>query len=128
MLQIPRKQVVEKASRALEREAIEMDKKNRTYTLLEDSESDGDAGVEKPKRKSKIKDKTTKRRHIRQKKDSSSEDESPKRYFASFYGLHCCLHCNNSFIHLLSIPPSSCTQLEGSYIAYSSCYRAKTVH
>lgn len=100
MLQIPRKQVVEKASRALEREAIEMDKKNRTYTLLEDSESDEDAGVEKHKRKSKIKDKATKRKHIRQKKDSSSEDESAKRYFAYFYGLQCCLHGNNSFIRV----------------------------
>lgn len=81
LLQIPRKQVVEKASRALEREAIEMDKKNRTYTLLEDSESEEDVDVEKHKRKSKAKDKTTKRKHIRQKKDSSSEDEAPKRYF-----------------------------------------------
>lgn len=86
VLQIPRKQVVEKASRALEREAIEMDKKNRTYTLLEDSESDGDAGIEKHKRNTKIKDKATKRKHIRQKKDSSSEDESPKRYFTYFMG------------------------------------------
>lgn len=84
MLQIPRKQIVEKASRALEREAIEMDRKNRTYTLLEDSESDEDTVLEKHKQKSKIKDKSTKRKHIRQKKDSSSEDESPERYFTHF--------------------------------------------
>lgn len=110
MLQIPRKQVVEKASRALEREAIEMDKKNRTYTLLEDSESDGDSAVEKYKQKSKSKDKVTKRKHIRQKKDSSSEDEAPKRYFTYFYWLQCHLHNNISFIHVFSIPTSCCTQ------------------
>lgn len=80
---VPRKQVVEKASRALEREAIEMDRRNRTYTLLEDSESDGDAGrieEHRGKKKTKHKDKATKRKHIRQKKesDSSSEDEPPK--------------------------------------------------
>ncbi|KAG7216551.1 hypothetical protein INR49_002038 [Caranx melampygus] len=70
---IPRKQVVEKASRVIERQAIEMERKNRTYTLLEDSDSDGDAVMEKQKGK--------KRKHIRQKKesDSSSEDEAPKR-------------------------------------------------
>lgn len=84
-----------------------MDKKNRTYTLLEDSESDGDAVVEKHKQKSKIKDKATKRKHIRQKKDSSSEDESPKRYCTYLYGLQCCLHSNISFIHLLyPLPPA----------------------
>ncbi|XP_070768511.1 pre-mRNA-splicing factor ATP-dependent RNA helicase DHX16 [Enoplosus armatus] len=79
---IPRKQVVEKPSRAMEREAIEMDRKNRTYTLLEDSDSDGDAVKEKQKgkKKSKDKDRNT-RKHIRQKKESesSSEDEASKR-------------------------------------------------
>ncbi|TKS82481.1 putative pre-mRNA-splicing factor ATP-dependent RNA helicase DHX16 [Collichthys lucidus] len=80
---IPRKQVVEKPSRAMEREAIEMDRKNRTYTLLEDSDSDGDDVKEKQKgkKKSKDKDRGNKRKHIRQKKasESSSEDEAPKR-------------------------------------------------
>lgn len=80
---IPRKQVVEKPARAMEREAIEMDRKNRTYTLLEDSDSDGDAVMEKQKgkKKSKDKDRGNKRKHIRQKKESesSSEDEAPKR-------------------------------------------------
>uniref|UniRef100_A0A3B4TTB9 RNA helicase n=1 Tax=Seriola dumerili TaxID=41447 RepID=A0A3B4TTB9_SERDU len=80
---IPRKQVVEKASRAMEREAIEMDKKNRTYTLLEDSDSDEDTVQEKQKgkKKSKDKDRGNKRKHIRRKKESesSSEDEAPKR-------------------------------------------------
>lgn len=80
---IPRKQVIEKPSRAIEREAIEMDRKNRTYTLLEDSDSDGDAVKEKQKgkKKSKDKDRGNKRKHIRQKKvsESSSEEETPKR-------------------------------------------------
>ncbi|XP_035528661.1 pre-mRNA-splicing factor ATP-dependent RNA helicase DHX16 [Morone saxatilis] len=79
---IPRKQVVEKPSRAMEREAIEMDRRNRTYTLLDDSESDGDSVREKQKgkKKSKDKDRGNKRKHIRQKKESesSSEDEAAK--------------------------------------------------
>ncbi|KAI3361314.1 hypothetical protein L3Q82_013498, partial [Scortum barcoo] len=80
---IPCKQVIEKPAREMERQAIEMERKNRTYTLLEDSDSDGDAVREKQKgkKKSKDKDKGSKRRHIRQKKESesSSEDEEPKR-------------------------------------------------
>lgn len=132
MLQVPRKQVVEKASRALEREAIEMDRRNRTYTLLEDSESDGDAGrieEHRGKKKTKHKDKATKRKHIRQKKesDSSSEDEPPKRYFSSFYRLQCHLHNINSLItpsifytyFLLQ------SELQGSALAYPSCHGAK---
>uniref|UniRef100_A0A8D3D4V4 Pre-mRNA-splicing factor ATP-dependent RNA helicase DHX16 n=1 Tax=Scophthalmus maximus TaxID=52904 RepID=A0A8D3D4V4_SCOMX len=81
--QIPRKQVVEKASRAIEREAIEMDRKNRTYTLLEDSDSEGDAVTEKPKGNKKSKDSGNKRKHIRRKKESesTSEDEAPKSFF-----------------------------------------------
>ncbi|KAF3692264.1 putative pre-mRNA-splicing factor ATP-dependent RNA helicase DHX16 [Channa argus] len=79
---IPRKPVVEKPSRELERQAIEMERKNRTYTLLEDSDSDGDVkGKQKEKKKSKDKDRGNKRKHIRQKKqsESSSEDEVPNR-------------------------------------------------
>ncbi|KAM7421405.1 hypothetical protein PAMA_015503 [Pampus argenteus] len=77
---IPRKQVVEKPARAIEREAIEMDRKNRTYTLLEDSDSDGDAVRDKQKGKKKSKDRGNKRKHIRQKKksESSSEEEVPE--------------------------------------------------
>uniref|UniRef100_A0A7N5ZY69 RNA helicase n=1 Tax=Anabas testudineus TaxID=64144 RepID=A0A7N5ZY69_ANATE len=74
---IPHKQVVEKASRAIERQAIEMERKNRTYTLLEDSDSDGDLVKEKQKgkKKSKDKDRENKRKHIRQKKESESSKE-----------------------------------------------------
>uniref|UniRef100_A0A3P8PGJ2 RNA helicase n=1 Tax=Astatotilapia calliptera TaxID=8154 RepID=A0A3P8PGJ2_ASTCA len=77
---VPHKQVVEKPSRAVERQAIEMERKNRTYTLLEDSDdADEDAAREKQKGKKKSKDKErgNKRKHIRQKKgsESSSEEE-----------------------------------------------------
>lgn len=78
MLKVPRKQVIEKPSRALEREAIEMERKNRLYTLVE-SDSDEDAGREKKKERKR--DREKKRKHIRQKKDSesSSDNEAPKR-------------------------------------------------
>lgn len=80
-VQIPRKLVVEKESRVAERQAIEMDRKNRTYTLLEDSDSDQGDVREKQKVKKKSKDKPNKRSHIRLKKESqsSSEDETTKR-------------------------------------------------
>ncbi|XP_029927881.1 pre-mRNA-splicing factor ATP-dependent RNA helicase DHX16 [Myripristis murdjan] len=80
---VPHQQVVEKQSRVIERQAIEMERKNRTYTLLEDSDSDGEVVREKErgKKKSKDKDRGNKRKHIRQKKESesSSEEESQKR-------------------------------------------------
>ncbi|XP_037532031.1 pre-mRNA-splicing factor ATP-dependent RNA helicase DHX16 [Nematolebias whitei] len=80
---IPRRQAVEKPSRAMERQAIEMDRKNRTYTLLEDSDSCEEAVGEKQKGKKKSKEKArgNKKKHIRQKKasESSSEDEPSKR-------------------------------------------------
>ncbi|XP_053743241.1 pre-mRNA-splicing factor ATP-dependent RNA helicase DHX16 [Synchiropus splendidus] len=78
---IPRKQVVEKPSRALERQAIEMDRKNRTYTLLEDSDSEDETLRERQKGKRKETEKRNKRKHLRQKKESesSSEEELPKK-------------------------------------------------
>ncbi|XP_072249637.1 pre-mRNA-splicing factor ATP-dependent RNA helicase DHX16 [Leuresthes tenuis] len=78
---IPRKEVAEKPARALERQAIEMDRKNRTYTLLEDSDSGEEAVKEKQKGKKKSKEKGNNRKHIRQKRgsESSSEDEASKR-------------------------------------------------
>ncbi|XP_046895351.1 pre-mRNA-splicing factor ATP-dependent RNA helicase DHX16 isoform X2 [Hypomesus transpacificus] len=79
---IPRKQPVEKPARAIERQVIEMEKKNLTYTLLEDSESDGEPPTEKEKEKGKkSKNKGNKRKHIRQKqeeRDSSSEEDIQK--------------------------------------------------
>ena len=79
--QIPRKQPVEKPARAIERRVIEMEKKNLTYTLLDDSESDGEPPPEKEQGK-KSKTKGNKRKHIRQKqeeRDSSSEEDIQKR-------------------------------------------------
>uniref|UniRef100_A0A1A7Y7C5 Pre-mRNA-splicing factor ATP-dependent RNA helicase DHX16 n=1 Tax=Iconisemion striatum TaxID=60296 RepID=A0A1A7Y7C5_9TELE len=78
---IPRQQAVEKPSKALERQAIEMERKNRTYTLLEDSDSGEEAVREKQKgkKKSKEKERGNQKRNIRQKKDSSSEDETSQR-------------------------------------------------
>lgn len=78
---IPRKQVVEKPARAIERQVMEMERKNRAYTLLEDSDGDAEAVPEKQKERKKDKDTRNKRKHIRQKKESesSSEDELQKR-------------------------------------------------
>uniref|UniRef100_A0A1A8BMH9 Pre-mRNA-splicing factor ATP-dependent RNA helicase DHX16 n=1 Tax=Nothobranchius kadleci TaxID=1051664 RepID=A0A1A8BMH9_NOTKA len=80
---IPRQQAVEKPSKAIERQAIEMERKNRTYTLLEDSDSDSDEVAarekQKGKKKSQEKDRGNQKRNIRQKKDSSSEDETLQR-------------------------------------------------
>lgn len=81
---IPRKEVVEKPARALERQALEMQRKNQTYTLLEDSDSEGDAAKDTNKNKKNKKDRdrsSSKRRHIRQKQESgsSSEEEPVKK-------------------------------------------------
>ncbi|XP_043533810.1 pre-mRNA-splicing factor ATP-dependent RNA helicase DHX16 [Chiloscyllium plagiosum] len=67
---IPRKQKVENAARAVEREALAMQQKNRTYLLLEDSE---DSGPEEKQSHSKGK---RKRKHIRKKRAASSESDS----------------------------------------------------
>jgi len=81
--QVPRKQVVEKPIRAVEREILAMEKKNLTYTLLEDSDGELDAPAqneETGRKKRRDKDKGSKRKHIRQKhSESSSEDDAPKK-------------------------------------------------
>ncbi|KPP73878.1 putative pre-mRNA-splicing factor ATP-dependent RNA helicase DHX16 [Scleropages formosus] len=77
---IPRKQEVERPARAMERQILEMEKKNRTYTLLEDSDSGGEDVKERSKVK-KDKDRAKKRKHLRKKQEespSSSEDEKTK--------------------------------------------------
>ncbi|KAM6967689.1 pre-mRNA-splicing factor ATP-dependent RNA helicase DHX16 [Aplochiton taeniatus] len=78
---IPRKQVVEKPARAIERQVMEIERKNRAYTLLDDSDGDEEVVKEKQKETKKDKDRGNKRRHIRQKKESesSSEEELQKR-------------------------------------------------
>ncbi|XP_076832606.1 pre-mRNA-splicing factor ATP-dependent RNA helicase DHX16 [Brachyhypopomus gauderio] len=76
---VPKKQPIVKPARAIELQAIEMDRKNKTYTLLEDSDGDEETPREKEKeKKSKEKDRGKKRKHLRQKRDessSSSEDD-----------------------------------------------------
>lgn len=90
-VQVPKKQVVEKPSRAIERQVIEMERKNRTYTLLEDSDSDGEASRQGGKdKKSREKDKGKKRKHLRHKRDESplsSEEDNKKRWVLAFLGL-----------------------------------------
>uniref|UniRef100_A0A9J8BFX9 RNA helicase n=1 Tax=Cyprinus carpio carpio TaxID=630221 RepID=A0A9J8BFX9_CYPCA len=78
----PKKHVAEKPARAVERKVIEMERKNRTYTLLEDSESDGETARERGKeKKSKDHDKGKKRKHLRQKQDESPSSimDEPKK-------------------------------------------------
>ena len=75
---------MEKPIRALERAVVAMEKKNRTYTLLEDSDGEIDVPTEMEiGRNKKSKKKESKRKHIRQKKEesaSSSEEEAPKKF------------------------------------------------
>uniref|UniRef100_A0A8C7S8S6 RNA helicase n=1 Tax=Oncorhynchus mykiss TaxID=8022 RepID=A0A8C7S8S6_ONCMY len=94
---IPRKQVVEKPARAIERRVMEIERKNRNYTLLSDSESDGEAVREKEKKKSK--DRGDKRKHLRKREESqsSSEEETRKRQDAASganYLFFCCTLCS----------------------------------
>lgn len=90
-VQVPKKQIVEKPSRAIERQVIEMERKNRTYTLLEDSDSDGEASREGGKeKKSREKDRGKKRKHLRQKRDESplsSEDDGKNRWVLADFGV-----------------------------------------
>uniref|UniRef100_A0A4W4H1Z1 RNA helicase n=1 Tax=Electrophorus electricus TaxID=8005 RepID=A0A4W4H1Z1_ELEEL len=76
---VPKKQVIEKPARAIERQAIEMERKNKTYTLLEDSDCDEETPREMGKeKKSKEKDRGKKRKHLRQKRDESPSSTSPE--------------------------------------------------
>ncbi|XP_078497835.1 pre-mRNA-splicing factor ATP-dependent RNA helicase DHX16 [Lissotriton helveticus] len=70
---IPRKQVVERPARAAEREALAIQQKNRTYSLLEDSEeSEGETAERKRKRRAEKKQ----RKQLRKRKEASSESEA----------------------------------------------------
>lgn len=82
LCQIPQKQIVEKPARAVERQALELEKKNRTYTLLEDSDSGGEVVTQKGEKK-KDNDRGRKRKHLRKKREespSSSDEEKTKRW------------------------------------------------
>ncbi|XP_069054383.1 pre-mRNA-splicing factor ATP-dependent RNA helicase DHX16 isoform X2 [Lepisosteus oculatus] len=85
---VPRRQVVEKPARAAERLALEMERKNRSYVLLEDSEGEGGGQEEEEARARRkgprggpegAKDRGRKRKHLRQKRqESSSSGEEEK--------------------------------------------------
>lgn len=76
---------MEKPSRALERQVQDMERKNRTYTLLEDSDSDGVTQERGKEKKGREKVKGKKRKHLRQKQeDSSSSSEDEKKMLVYF--------------------------------------------
>nr|XP_055053012.1 pre-mRNA-splicing factor ATP-dependent RNA helicase DHX16 isoform X1 [Misgurnus anguillicaudatus] len=79
----PKKHVVENPSRAIERHVMEMERKNKTYTLLDDSDSDGETTLREQgkEKKSKDRDKGKKRKNIRQKQEESpsSDEEDTKK-------------------------------------------------
>ncbi|XP_073454994.1 pre-mRNA-splicing factor ATP-dependent RNA helicase DHX16 [Aquarana catesbeiana] len=69
-LKLPHKAPVERPARAAEREALAMQKKNKSYTLLEDSDED------EAKEESKY-DKKKRKKHLRKRrKEESSDSES----------------------------------------------------
>lgn len=75
---VPHKQSVEKPARALEREALLQQQKNKRYALLSDSEGEEDqpSSHQKSSRKTKSTDKNSrKRKHIRQEKASAWESD-----------------------------------------------------
>ncbi|GCB81742.1 hypothetical protein scyTo_0023308, partial [Scyliorhinus torazame] len=82
-MKIPRKQPIEKASRAVEREALAMQQKNRTYTLLEDSDES-----EPEEQQSQHKGKK-KRKHIRKKQAASSGSDSDTKTYVSAVSRGC---------------------------------------
>jgi pre-mRNA-splicing factor ATP-dependent RNA helicase DHX16 len=69
---VPRKAVVEKPARAAEREARALLEKNRSYKLLEDSES-GEEAV--GSNGSSLQKKRKRRKHLRKKHQEDEEDE-----------------------------------------------------
>uniref|UniRef100_A0A8C6WMZ0 RNA helicase n=1 Tax=Neogobius melanostomus TaxID=47308 RepID=A0A8C6WMZ0_9GOBI len=66
---IPQKVVVEKPARALEREALEMQKKNQTYTLLDDSDT----------KRSRRKSKYIYHSHMKEEEEEEEEWEKEER-------------------------------------------------
>ncbi|KAK3088261.1 hypothetical protein FSP39_016720 [Pinctada imbricata] len=72
---MPRKAVVEKLARVQEREALELQKKNQSYKLLSDDDSDAEEGYTVPVKKAKREGKRQFRRKQESSDDSSSEAE-----------------------------------------------------
>uniref|UniRef100_A0A3Q2CK27 RNA helicase n=1 Tax=Cyprinodon variegatus TaxID=28743 RepID=A0A3Q2CK27_CYPVA len=67
--------VVEKPSKAVERMAIEMERKNRTYTLLEDSDSGEEEARDRPAGKKK----KNERRSVKEEEEEEEEWEKEER-------------------------------------------------
>ncbi|XP_075692501.1 pre-mRNA-splicing factor ATP-dependent RNA helicase DHX16 [Rhinoderma darwinii] len=71
-VKLPRKAPVERPARAAEREALAMQKKNKSYTLLEDSDEEEEKVTSKDEKKRK-------KKHLRKrKKEESSDSESDR--------------------------------------------------
>ncbi|KAM4611176.1 pre-mRNA-splicing factor ATP-dependent RNA helicase DHX16-like [Discoglossus pictus] len=68
-LRIPQKVPVERPARAVEREALAMQEKNRLYTLLEDSDEEEEE---------KGGDRKRKKKHLRKRRKEESDSESEK--------------------------------------------------
>ncbi|XP_036212169.1 pre-mRNA-splicing factor ATP-dependent RNA helicase DHX16 isoform X1 [Myotis myotis] len=70
---VPREAVVEKPARAAEREARALLEKNRSYTLLEDSEGSSEESVGRAG--SRLQKKRKRRKHLRKKRQEEEEEE-----------------------------------------------------
>ncbi|MEE6512548.1 hypothetical protein FKM82_019605 [Ascaphus truei] len=69
-VKIPRKTPVERPARAAEREALAMQEKNRSYTLLEDSEEE-----EEEKGEGRENKRRRKKQHLRKRRKEEEEEE-----------------------------------------------------
>nr|XP_033771274.1 pre-mRNA-splicing factor ATP-dependent RNA helicase DHX16 [Geotrypetes seraphini] len=77
---IPRTQPAERPARAAEREALAMQQKNRSYTLLEDSDESGGEDAKLQKHQGGRRAEKQKRKQLRKRKQASSSSESePER-------------------------------------------------
>ncbi|XP_030053244.1 pre-mRNA-splicing factor ATP-dependent RNA helicase DHX16 [Microcaecilia unicolor] len=71
---IPRTQPAERPSRAAEREALAMQQKNHSYTLLEDSDESVEEDAKLHKHQGGRRAEKRKRKHLRKRKEASSSD------------------------------------------------------
>ncbi len=76
---LPRTKALEKPARALERQAIRLQAKNKTYTLLSDSEDEPKAGEQKFLPKRKVEKSSKSRKNLRPQTgwDSDTEEDHP---------------------------------------------------
>ncbi|XP_029441460.1 pre-mRNA-splicing factor ATP-dependent RNA helicase DHX16 isoform X2 [Rhinatrema bivittatum] len=79
---VPRAQPAERPARAAEREALAMQQKNRSYTLLDSEESGGETeGV--PRRQGGQRAEKRKRKHLRKRREASSSESEPEKKTSS---------------------------------------------